>query len=113
VIIVRFALMACRVLGITSVGDRANILKTDRNVGTRTDHLVGFLRNGSLPTRVEFVASLLMLQHEQPFGPGTENGHSGPREFFQSQLLLKNLLNRRHTVRKRCASARELAKGHF
>jgi hypothetical protein len=48
-------------------------LRTDRNSGTRTLHLLPFLRNGSHVTRREFVASVLMLQHEQRFGPGTEN----------------------------------------
>jgi hypothetical protein len=75
--------MACRVLGMTSVGDRASVFETDKNtnIGTRTCHMLWFLQNGSLPTRVEFVASLLRLQEEQDFRRGQKIG-SKCREKF-------------------------------
>jgi hypothetical protein len=59
-----FVPMACRVLVTTSVADRVHILKTGKNtnIGTRTRQQLQFLQDDSLPTRVEFVASLLMLQ---------------------------------------------------
>jgi hypothetical protein len=76
IIIVCFVPMSRRVLGTTSVGDRANIFEDESeywNVGTRTPHLLRFLQNGVLPTHVEFVASLLVLQHKQ-FGGGQKSG---------------------------------------
>jgi hypothetical protein len=88
--------MSCRVLEMTSVGGRANISRTDRNIGTMIRHLLRFLQNGSLSMRVEFVASLLMLQHEQLLGGGQKVGHPPLREFCQPQLFLKNFPNRRH-----------------
>jgi hypothetical protein len=57
-IIVCFRPMACYVFGMTAVGDRANIFKDDSNIETRIRHLLRLLQNGSLLTRVEFVASL-------------------------------------------------------
>jgi hypothetical protein len=74
--------MACRILGMTSVGDRANIFEEDDNMKTGTRHLLQFLQSDSRSTRVEFVASLLMLQHEQPLSGRQKMGHPAPREFF-------------------------------
>jgi hypothetical protein len=54
-----------------------------------------FLQNRALPTRVEFLASLLMLQHKQLFGPGQKMGDPAPPEFLNPRSL-KNFLNRRH-----------------
>jgi hypothetical protein len=59
--------------------------------------MLRFIQNASLPIRVEFVASLLMLQLKQFFGRGTENGAQGAARNFQSQFPLNNFLNRRHT----------------
>jgi hypothetical protein len=68
----------------------------NRNIRARTHHHLRFLQNGSLPTRVELRTSLLTLQHEQPFGQGTGNGAPSAAINFQSQLSLKNVINRRH-----------------
>jgi hypothetical protein len=37
-----------------------------------------------------------MLQHKQCLGRGTENGTPSAARIFQSQLSLRNVLNRRH-----------------
>jgi hypothetical protein len=68
-----------------SVGDRANILITDREIGIMTRHLLRLLQNGSLPTRVEFGASLLILQYMQLFGWETENGAPSAAKIFVIQ----------------------------
>jgi hypothetical protein len=68
-------------------------------------------KNGSLPSRVELVASLLMLQHEQIFWVGTEKGAPSAARIFQSQLSLNNFLNRRHVRQELLTSAQALAKG--
>jgi hypothetical protein len=80
--------MACRVLGMTSVGDRANIFEVDENIKTSTRHLLPFLQSDSRPTRVEFVASLLMLQHAQLLSGRQKMGHPAPREFFFNSSAL-------------------------
>jgi hypothetical protein len=56
--------MACRVLGMTSAGDHVNILRTNGNTGTMAGHLLRFIQKGSLQTRVELAASLLVLQQD-------------------------------------------------
>jgi hypothetical protein len=86
VIIIFFVPSACHVLGMTSVGDRINILRTDRNIGTKTHHLLRFLQHDFIPSHVEFVSSLLPLQHKQLFGQGVENGEPTPRDFSLSAL---------------------------
>jgi hypothetical protein len=97
VIIVCFVSMACCIFEMASVAILETFLRKDRNTGTRARHLLRLLQNVSVPSPIEFVTSLLMFQHEQPFGQGTEKGHPAPRESFQFQLSLKNFLNRWHT----------------
>jgi hypothetical protein len=77
-IIVCFVPMTCRVLGMTSVGGRANIFEEDENIKSRTRHLLQFLQSDSRPTRVEFVASLLMSQHGQLLSGVQKMGHPVP-----------------------------------
>jgi hypothetical protein len=43
VVVVFFVPMACRVFGMISVGDRAKILRTERNIATKARHLLRFL----------------------------------------------------------------------
>jgi hypothetical protein len=88
-------------------------LRTDKNIGTRTRHLLWFLRNGSLLTRVELVASLLVLQAEQLFGRGQKMDYPGPRKSFNPSFLWRISLIVGARVRKCCATTRALVKGHF
>jgi hypothetical protein len=71
--------------------------------------------NDALPTGAEFVVSLLVRQHEQFFGLGTENGAPSAAQIFQTQLSLNNFLNRRHAHQEvlKCASTSALAKGYL
>jgi hypothetical protein len=104
--------MACRVLGMTFVSDRANVFEANENNGTRTPHLLRFLQNGSLPTRVEFTTPLLMLQHEQLFERGQKMRHPAPREIFNPISLL-NFFNHPHARQEVLRKTRALAKGYF
>jgi hypothetical protein len=52
-----------------------------------TRHPLQLLQNGSLPIHVEFMASLLMLQHKQLFGRGQKMGHPAPPELLTPSPL--------------------------
>jgi hypothetical protein len=66
VIIVLLAPPACRILGIPSTGDPANIFESGQELETKTHHPLRFLQIDSLPILVESATLLLMLGLEQP-----------------------------------------------
>jgi hypothetical protein len=71
-------------------------LRTDGNSGNKTLPLLRFLQNGSLPTHVEFVASLGWFNTSNFLDGGEKMRHPSPRELFQSKLSLQNSVHRRH-----------------
>jgi hypothetical protein len=90
----------CWVLGMTSVGNRANILVDGQNIEARTDRPLQFYLNGLPRILVKFATSLLMLQHGYPFDRNVKNGALVAAGIFIPNSLWRMSLIKRMVARK-------------
>jgi hypothetical protein len=78
VIMVCFTPMARCVLGMTYVGDDANIFEDGEEYRSQDSSPVAIPSNGALRKHVQFVVSLLMLQHGALLSRRQNMGHPVP-----------------------------------
>jgi hypothetical protein len=95
--IVFFVPMACRVFGTTSIGDRANISEDGWEYWNQDPSPVAIHSKWLSSDWGRIPSFSIDASTQTTSWAGTANGSPSAARIFQSQLSLKNFLNRRHT----------------